>query len=252
MSGFLSHQSLKNILFLDIETVSLYDQACNLPPRDSKNWLKKAQQFTRSQQIEDKELELLYKNKAGIFAEFSKVICISVGFFTITKKAVQKIRVKSFYGEDETEILLAFKGLLNEHFNKPASHFLCGHNLREFDLPFLCRRMLINKVELPKLLKLSGKKPWQISHVLDTLDLWRFGDFKHYISLDLLASNFGIPSPKDDIDGSMVHDVYWKEKDLPRIVKYCEKDVFVVSQLLLRLNGMHDTGEIEFVSTTKY
>lgn len=251
MSKFLSKQSLKNVLFLDIETVSHHRKLSDLSERELQNWKKKARQFLRKETIDQSELQKFYASRAGIFAEFSRVICISVGFFEFKRKKIQNLRVKSFYGEDEKEVLIAFRDLLNQHFNKPSSHFLCGHNLREFDLPFLCRRMLINRVDLPDLLKLSGKRPWQIKHVLDTLDLWRFGDFKHYTSLDLLASVFEIPSPKDDIDGSMVHEVYWKDKDLARIVKYCEKDVFVVAKLLLRLNGMHDE-ELSFNSTTKF
>lgn len=252
MSSFLSFQSLKNILFFDIETVSLKESFQKLSTADKKNWTKKARQFTRNTSLTKKELSQLFHDKAGIFAEFSKVICISVGFFIIEKKEIKELRVRSYYSDDEKEVLEAFQLLLNDYFNQPKSNFLCGHNLREFDIPFLCRRLLVNHMELPKLLKLSGKRPWQIQHVLDTLDLWRFGDFKHYISLDLLASIFNIPSPKDDIDGTQVHDVYWKDKDMIRIAKYCEKDVATVASLILHLNGMHDFVNFKAVSTSTF
>ena len=252
MTGFLTTRQLKNVLFLDIETVSYHFKFNDLSDVDKANWSKKAQQLKRDTSLTNKEISTLYAQKAGIFAEFSSVICISVGFFTINKKGIENLRVRSFYGENEKSILKSFRKLLNEYFNKPKQNFLCGHNLREFDIPFLCRRMLINGMELPDLLKISGKKPWQINHLLDILDLWRFGDYKHYISLSLLASVFNIPSPKGDMDGSMIHDVFWKEKDFKRIVHYCEKDVGTVAQLLLRLNGMHKVGEYEVISKTRF
>lgn len=162
--------------------------------------------------------------------QFGKVICISTGFIHD-----DAFRIKSFFGDDEKQLLNEFGQMLNRHYSKPH-HLLCGHNAKEFDFPYIARRMLINGLELPKILKLYGKKPWEIQH-LDTMDLWRFGDYKNYTSLNLLTSIFGIPSPKDDLDGSMVGDTYWKEKDLPRIVTYCQKDTLAVAQLLLRLMG---------------
>lgn len=248
MSGFLKFNRLKHILFLDIETVSLKSGFDQLSEIGQAHWKKKARQFTRKPDVDETELRELYKLRSGIYAEFSRIICISVGFFTLKSKAIESFRVKSFYGEDETQILSSFKALLEDHFNQTEKNFLCGHNLREFDIPFICRRMLINGLELPKLLKLTGKRPWQIKHVLDTLDLWRFGDFKNYTSLDLLASVFDIPSPKDDIDGSQVHEVYWQTKDLNRIRMYCERDVVTVAKLILKLNSMDALSDFKVIS----
>jgi len=219
----LENIKISNILFLDVETVPVVYDYKNLPKNMRELWDARC----RFQKTETPEA--LY-NKAGIHAEFSKVICISVGFFN-----GKTFRVKSFYGDDEKQILQDFAALLNKHFNR-KDHLLCAHNGKEFDFPFLCRRMLINGVKLPKTLNLAGRKPWEVPH-LDTLELWKFGDYKNYTSLSLLAAIFNVPTPKDDIDGSDVARVYWEEKNLQRIVLYCQKDVLTVAQLLLRFKG---------------
>jgi uncharacterized protein YprB with RNaseH-like and TPR domain len=213
----------ENILFLDVETVPVVYDYKKLPKNMRELWDSRF----RFQKTDSPEGH--YK-KAGVFAEFAKVICISVGY--VKDKT---FRVKSFYGHDEKELLENFAALLNKHFNR-KDHLLCAHNGKEFDFPFLCRRMLINGLKLPKSLNLSGKKPWEIPH-LDTLELWKFGDYKNYTSLNLLAAIFNVPTPKDDIDGSDVARVYWEEKNLQRIVIYCQKDVLTVAQLLLRFKG---------------
>lgn len=222
----LDQLKLEDVLFLDIETVPQHAEYGELPELTRKLWEKKAGYLKREP---DETSESLY-SRAGIYAEFGKVICISTGFIHD-----DAFRIKSFFGDDEKQLLNEFGQMLNRHYSKPH-HLLCGHNAKEFDFPYIARRMLINGLELPKILKLYGKKPWEIQH-LDTMDLWRFGDYKNYTSLNLLTSIFGIPSPKDDLDGSMVGDTYWKEKDLPRIVTYCQKDTLAVAQLLLRLMG---------------
>lgn len=214
---------LSNILFLDVETVPVVYDYKKLPKNMRELWDSRF----RFQQTETPESQ--YK-KAGVYAEFSKVICISVGYFH-----EKSFRVKSYYGHDEKQILTDFAALLHKHFNR-KDNLLCAHNGKEFDFPFLCRRLLINGIKLPKTLNLAGKKPWEIPH-LDTLELWKFGDYKNYTSLNLLAAVFNIPTPKDDIDGSDVARVYWEEKNLPRIVVYCQKDVLTVAQLLLRFKG---------------
>jgi uncharacterized protein YprB with RNaseH-like and TPR domain len=223
------HINLENILFLDIETVP-----------EKENWnevsettQKLFEQKTAYQRKEETTVEEFYE-RAGIWAEFGKIVCISVGYFTPDEKEKQ-LRIKSFYGDDEKELLLEFKELLDTHFNK-KQHVLCAHNGKEFDFPFIARRMIIQKVELPNKLNLFGKKPWEIPH-LDTMELWKFGDYKHYSSLKLLTSILGIPSPKDDIDGSEVAAVYYEEKNLERIVLYCEKDTVAIAQLVLRFNN---------------
>ena len=170
-------------------------------------------------------------SRAGIYSEFGKIICISCGFAN-----GKEFRIKSFYGDDESILLEEFAHMLNKHYDTER-YLLCGHNGKEFDFPYISRRMLINGIKLPNILNMAGKKPWEIRH-LDTMELWKFGDFKHFTSLELLASVFKIPTPKDDIDGSMVGYVYWKENDLQRIVTYCQKDVLTVAQLLRRYLGL--------------
>ena len=216
--------NLDKILFLDIETVPEEYNYNNLDEKVKTLWTQKFKYLKEGHLIEE------HYEKAGIFAEFAKIICISVGFINETEEE-NVLRIKSFYGHDEKEILESFANLLEKKFNK-RDNILCAHNGKEFDYPFLCRRMLINKVPLPQLLKLSGKKPWEVPHH-DTLELWKFGDVKNFTSLNLLAHLFNIPTSKDDIDGSEVASVYWEEKNLNRIVEYCQKDVVVTVQLYL-------------------
>ena len=177
--------------------------------------------------------ESLY-SRAGIYAEFGKIICISVGFLK-NAEGKEQFRIKSFYGHDEKQVLSGFAELLNKHFYR-ADHRLCGHNGKEFDFPWIARRMMIHGIKIPALLNTSGKKPWEVNH-LDTMEMWKFGDFKNHTSLNLLAALFGVPTPKDDIDGSMVHKVYYEEKNLERIVTYCQKDVLTVVQILKKFRG---------------
>jgi uncharacterized protein YprB with RNaseH-like and TPR domain len=217
---------LDNILFLDIETVPEIENYDQLDSEMQQLWELK----TQYQRKEEFTAEAFY-DRAGIWAEFGKIVCISVGYFII-KNDIRNFRVTSFFGE-ETKILKEFNNLLNNHFNQ-AQHVLCGHNAKEFDIPFIARRMIVNQIALPEKLNLFGKKPWEIPH-LDTLELWKFGDYKHFTSLKLLTKILGIPSPKGDIDGSQVGHVFYVEKDIDRIVTYCEKDTIAVAQIFLRL-----------------
>ena len=220
----LENINTESILFLDIETAPLVYKYAEQSEGARKLWDDK---FKNSTSIESPEKQ--YK-KAGIYAEFAKIICISVG---VLKN--KEFRVKSFYGDDEKKLLQDFSNLLSKHYEKKES-LLCAHNGKEFDFPFIARRLLINGLRLPKILDMAGKKPWEVNH-LDTMELWKFGDYKNYTSLNLLANVFNIPTPKDDIDGSDVARVYWEEKNLERIVKYCQKDVLTVAQLFLRFKG---------------
>jgi len=221
--------NFESILFLDIETVPEVENFNELSELKQELFAAKTQ-YQRKEEFTPEE----FYDRAGIWAEFGKIVCISVGYFTNFNSENREFRVKSFIGK-EKDILQDFKNLLNNHFNKPQ-HLLCGHNGKEFDFPFIARRMIIHQIELPEKLNLFGKKPWEISH-LDTMDLWKFGDYKHFTSLKLLTNILGIPSPKDDIDGSQVGVVFYKEKDLKRITNYCEKDTIAVAQLLLRFNN---------------
>nr|MBC7613126.1 3'-5' exonuclease [Pseudopedobacter sp.] len=221
----LQQLDLQNVLVLDIETVPQFSSFDELPENLQKLWDLK----TRFQRKEQETPDDFYQ-RAGIWAEFGKIICISVGIF----KNNQSFRVKSFYSHDEKELLTDFIKLLN---GQPSQLILCAHNGKEFDFPYLCRRMLINGLEIPPQLNIAGKKPWEINH-LDTMELWKFGDYKNYTSLNLLAAIFNIPTPKDDIDGSMVGSVYWLENDLERIRIYCQKDVITTGRLLQRFKGL--------------
>lgn len=216
---------LDNILFLDIETVPLEENFNSLDDEMKQLWELK----TQYQRKDDFTAEEFY-DRAGIWAEFGKIVCISVGYF-ITKADIRNFRVTSFFGE-EKKLLTDFNNLVNNHFNL-SQHVLCGHNAKEFDIPFLARRMIINQVAIPNKLNLFGKKPWEIPH-LDTLELWKFGDYKHFTSLKLLTKILGISSSKGDIDGSQVGHVFYVDKDIDRIVTYCEKDVIAVAQVFLR------------------
>lgn len=221
---------LYNILFLDIETVSQYAAYEGMPEQWQHLWARKAEGLLRNK--ESATVESVY-DRAGIYAEFGKVICISCGVILVNGPQ-RKLLLKSFYGDDEREILTSFCDMLSK-WSVEGNKYLCAHNGKEFDFPYLCRRMVINDVCVPSVLTISGKKPWEVNH-LDTMELWKFGDFKSYTSLNLLACALGIPTPKDDIDGSMVGSIYWNEHDLPRIVNYCQKDVVTVAQVYLRLN----------------
>lgn len=216
----------ENILFLDIETVPETESFEDLNT-DTQALFAQKTAYQRKDEITPAE----FYERAGIWAEFGKIVCISVGYFVNFDSTDRQFRVKSFHG-DEKQILGEFKGLLDNHFGRPQ-HLLCAHNGKEFDYPYIARRMIIHGIKLPDKLNLFGKKPWEVAH-LDTMDLWKFGDYKHYTSLKLLTSILGIPSPKDDIDGSQVGEVFYKEKDIERIVQYCEKDTIAVAQILLR------------------
>lgn len=222
----LSHIDTSNILFLDIETVPQYPSYNEVPENFRKLWDHKAERIKRT---ETDTPELLYQ-RAGIYAEFGKIICISVGMFN-----KDFFRIKSFVANDEKLLLTEFSRLLSQNYFRSNS-ILCAHNGKEFDFPYIARRMLVNGIKLPPILDISGKKPWEVQH-LDTMELWRFGDFKNYTSLELLAYIFQIPTPKDDIKGSDVNHVYWHEKNLERIVQYCEKDVITIARLLLSYRG---------------
>ncbi len=232
--------NINKILFLDIETVPVAPTFSELPTHFQELWEEK----TKWQRSQNQSAEDFYGIKAGVMAEFAKIICISVGYL-YNKGDTTFFRLKSFYGEDEKQLLEDLKNLLDDKFNT-KSHYLCAHNGKEFDYPFMCRRMLINGVGLPKILDMAGKKPWEIRH-LDTMELWKFGDYKHYTSIKLLAALFDIPTPKDDIEGSQVASVYWRDKDLERIKVYCQKDTLTVAQILLKYMGkpILEEGQIE-------
>ena len=229
-----NHIDLANILFLDIECVSVTKHYDDMPEDLQHCW------DTKSTNLQRGATELLpsaqmFSDKGAIYAEFGKIICISVGIFRKDKDGVWNLRLKSFYGHDEKVLLEEFSVMLKMHFHDIKRHYICGHNIKEFDIPYICRRMMIHGMPLPNLLDLSGKKPWETTFLLDTMEMWSFGDRKAFTGLKTLCAVFGIPSPKDDIDGSEVGRVYWEEDNVERIELYCKKDVLATAQVFLRL-----------------
>jgi hypothetical protein len=233
----------EDIIFLDIETVPAVSSYGSLDQSFQTLWDKKSKQFRG----EDKSAADVYE-RAGIYAEFGKIICISAGL--ITEKDPFTFRVKSFYGDDEKSLLSEFSAMLLK-FSRNREALLCAHNGKEFDYPYIARRLIINRMVIPDILDNAGKKPWEVK-LLDTLDLWKFGDYKSYTSLDLLTSILNIPSPKDDIDGSMVAGIYYGEHDITRIAKYCEKDVLAVAQVLLRFMNLPKIEADRIESVTQF
>lgn len=228
----LDQLNIEEVLFLDIETVPVVQHYDELSPLWQKLWAEKMKTLvTDSVSPSD-----LYP-RAGIYAEFGRIIVISAGYL-YRRPGGLHYRVKSFHDPDEKKLLNEFSGALSK-FAAAGKKKLCAHNGQEFDFPYISRRMLVNRLELPQILNIAGAKPWETKELLiDTLQLWKFGDYKHYTSLSLLCALFGIPTPKDDIDGSQVARVYYEENDLDRIIRYCEKDTLAVANLLLRYKGM--------------
>jgi 3'-5' exonuclease len=225
----LKNIDISNIVFLDIETVSELGNYNSLNDSWQQLWDKKSKTLARNEEKPEEMYE-----RAGIYAEFGKIICIGVGFLRPTGSGY-KLRIKSFASDNEKELLNDFAALLNSRFHG-NQFLLCAHNGKEFDFPYIARRMLVNGIKLPLLLDIAGKKPWEISH-LDTMELWKFGDYKNFTSLNVLAHLFNIPTPKDDIDGSQVGKVYWQDHDLARISTYCCKDVITLTRVLLKFRG---------------
>jgi len=230
---------LRDILFLDIETIGCTDSYTSLSERLKTQWARKANFLKREESQTDEDL---FYNRAGIYAEFGKVIVIAIGKYVETEKGEVGLKIKYFADHNEKKLLQDFKSMLDK---MDGNTKLCAHNGKEFDFPFLCRRMLVNGVVPPVLLNQSGRKPWEVTH-LDTMDMWKFGDYKHYTSLDLLAAIFEIPSSKGVMDGSQVSEVYYKEKNLIKIAEYCLGDVIAIAQLYLKYKcmGLIDSNNI--------
>jgi predicted PolB exonuclease-like 3'-5' exonuclease len=232
---------LENLILIDIETVPQHPDFDLLNEEWKQLWQEKTQRslpdFTSPAEF--------YPQRAGVMAEFAKIICISIGYFTKQGNVLQ-LRLKSFYGDDEKILLQSFVAVLNQVETKNNKWIFAGHNIKEFDIPFICRRLLINGLSIPSYLDFQNMKPWD-TNIVDTFQYWRFGDYKNYTSLKLLAAALGVPSPKDDIDGSMVAEVYWKEKNIDRIATYCQKDVLTTANIILRFKKMPLLKEDEVV-----
>lgn len=227
--------NLQQYLFIDIETVSGEADYHKLSPVMQEFWTRKSTVIKLSPELLPEES---YQKRAAVYSEFAKVVCISIGCL-MQKEGQWKIYLRSLTGHDEHELLQRFCKAISQFNEHEKELILCGHNIKEFDIPFLCRRMIIHGMDLPKCMDTSTKKPWEVTHV-DTMEMWRYGDKKNFTSLGLLAAILGIPTPKDDIDGSMVGEVYWQENDLERIAKYCAKDVITSARVFLRLKNIKD------------
>jgi uncharacterized protein YprB with RNaseH-like and TPR domain len=238
----LDNIKVEDVMFLDIETVPELSSYELLNPPMQNLWDKKSKQFRTA----DQSAEDVY-GRAGIYSEFGKIICISVGL--VREKNPYSFRLKSFFGKDEKSLLSEFSGMLLKFGRTNREAVLCAHNGKEFDFPYIARRMIINGLIIPEILDNAGKKPWEIK-LLDTMDLWKFGDYKNYTSLDLLTSVLGIPTPKDDIDGSMVAGIFYNEDNIQRIVHYCEKDVLAIARVLLRFMNLSGIDEDKIESVT--
>lgn len=226
----LNNLDLTKILFLDIETVPQVSSYDSLDEETAKLWDDKANKLSRSEMTGEEMFE-----RAGIYAEFGKIICISVGYFVLREGGKREFRMRSFYGDEEKLLLREFADLLNNHFSSPTQ-LLCAHNGKEFDFPYIARRLVVNRIPIPAILNSVGKKPWEVQH-LDTMEMWKFGDWKSFTSLKLLTHILDIPTPKTDIEGKDVARVYYEENDLDRIERYCKRDTLAVAQLLLRFRG---------------
>jgi DNA polymerase elongation subunit (family B) len=223
---------IDQLLILDVETVSQYPSYEAMPGHWKDLWAEKI----RTQLPEEDTPESFYPKRAAILAEFGRIICISAGYFARQPDGLQ-FRIKSFSGESEVEILSQFSSSCSQVSKIKKGIIFCGHNIREFDIPYISRRMLVNRVAIPDFFNFQAMKPWE-ANLVDTMQLWRFGDYKNYTSLNLLAACLGVPSPKTDLDGSMVGEVYWHQNNLERIVQYCQQDVLTVAQVMLRFSGM--------------
>ena len=231
-----------NILFIDIETAAQYPDYNSVPPIVQELWAKKTELRRKRDEVSPED----FYETAGIYAEFGRIVCISAGYF-LEEEGKLLFKIKSYYNKVEKELLEEFADALNKFYSNP-DRLLCAHNGKEFDFPYISRRMLINGVKIPDMMDYSGKKPWEVPY-LDTLELWKFGDHKNYTSLNLLASIFGMPSPKDDLDGSMVNHTFWKENDIEKIVTYCEKDIYALAQVFLKLKGINLASPPELKKT---
>ena len=235
------------MLFLDIETVSEKQSFDHLDPEMQSLWKAKARKkFSYESENKTMDMHSYYEDKAVIFAEFGKIVCISCGYFYYQGNK-RSFRITTFNHKDETELLNAFAIMLK----KSNFKYLCGHNIKEFDIPYLCRRMLIHGIKLPSIIDGRNKKPWEMKQLVDTLDQWKFGDYKHFTSLRLLCKLFNIPSSKDQLDGSMISKSYWEHDDLSSISKYCADDVVACSRLYLSQNGIKYFNDDEIVYVDK-
>lgn len=225
-------------LIIDIETVPLTKDWDMLPEALQEHWKYKMNYLHLDEAVREKPEEV-YRERAGIYAEYGKIVCIGMGYIA-KQDDCDVVRLKSIQDDDEYKLLETFCHMIQQFEQQNKGLQFCGHNIKEFDIPYICRRIIINGLPIPECMNFAGLKPWQVNH-LDTLELWRFGDYKSYVSLDLLAQVLQVPTSKSDINGSEVARVYWQEGDLARIASYCLRDVYTTALVFLKLKGWNET-----------
>jgi 3'-5' exonuclease len=244
-----SKKEIENLIVIDVETVSGFKSATELPTRLSELWTKRCEYLRRkhsdNEDLTDSEI---YNQKAGLQAEFGKIICITIGYIRFDANGIPVIKTKSYSGDSEAELLKQFFGFAEQVPTKIPDAKFAGHNIKRFDLPYIFKRGIINGLDVPSNLVLHGKKPWEVN-IEDTSDIWSNGVWQEsFTSLDILTAVLGIPSPKSDIDGSEVTNVYWNDNDLNRIVEYCERDVAATAQVILKISGLELASEENILS----
>lgn len=230
---------LSDLLIIDIETVPAEKTYDHLNQQWKALFTDKA---TKTVPFLENPAEI-YQKRGGIWAEFGKIVCIGIGIFRWVDPVGWELDLFSFAGHEEVEILRNFAVFCEKQANNQPGFGFAGHNIREFDLPFIGRRMLINGVPLPISLQLQNKKPWELSHHFDTMAYWKFGDYKSYISLELLANVLGIDTPKQGISGADVQHLYYEQNNLPAIVAYCKKDVIATARIIQRYLNLPPVGD---------
>lgn len=241
----LNTKPINKILFIDIETVPQVETFEKMTPVAQKLFKERFKTDLKNLEVDGKvspeALEELYNIKASLHVEWAKIVCLSVGAIN-TADEVYKIKTKSLTGATDFEILTQMMELapIKDYKGKAEDFAFCAHNGKVFDFPFITKRMILNRMEIPKFLQIYNMKPWEITHLIDTKEMWKFGVFDNNSSLSLLAHVFGTPSSKDDMDGSMVKDCYYKEKNVAKIAEYCEKDVLALAHVYLKMNGIEN------------
>lgn len=232
------------IVFFDLETASEYeslDQLALNKPKMAELWSKRCE-YLRSRFEENKDMtdEQLYEAKAALTPEFARIVCATFGRVTFIGEDPNVI-IKSYCSEHEDEVLDGIQKV----FDKFASLKFSGHNIKRFDIPMMCKRLLIHGRSLPKGLQIQNLKPWEMPFI-DTSEVWSFGAWQEgFVSLELLVTAIGLETPKGDIKGEDVSRVFWQDGDTHRIAEYCQRDVFAGIQALLKLSGLPVVEEFE-------
>ncbi len=238
-----SVSELKQMVFIDIETIrgkKTYNDVITENPALDDYWQTKHTQIREKEPLSYGHIEdsaEMYEKMAALYPEWGQIVCISIGQIKFDEDGNPiKFTTKSFSG--------LYEKILLEEFNETASKIMSkyprmqwvGHNIKGFDMPYIIKRSLINGVRVPNVFHLQKQKPWE-SQLIDTNDVWKFNGWNG-ARLGLLTEILNIPSPKQDMDGKMVSDVFWEDGDLNRISEYCEMDINATANVMLRISGM--------------